>query len=101
MYTTPEIHVYVADKDEEEPEHLHTITQFDYHAHVSEVGTTAVRNHITDFFSVGTPISCLDDDVMNLLERVDRDLRPLEDLPTFIDTRFEEARKRGLRLWSV
>lgn len=96
------IHVFVADKDEYDtykatlnPDHYGTL-------HIAEPGMAAVRNYITRFFPVGTPIFNMDDDIRGFIEyaenspRHERRLRSLNDA---ITRGFAMARQSGFRLF--
>jgi hypothetical protein len=94
------IHIFVANEQEEQ-EYLQMLPPEACHIHVAEVGMAAVRNAITAHFPVGARLFCLDDDVKDLVELRKGKLEPIQDLAAFIEAGFEEAARRGVRLWGV
>ena len=96
------IHVFVANKAEQEI-YKATLDPATYgHMHVAEPGMAAVRNFITRFFPVGKHIFSMDDDIRGIVEwsaKGRRNEQPLRCLATAITTGFREAEKTGFRLF--
>ena len=94
------IHIFVANEAEEH-EYMQTLPPEDYHIHVAVLGVAAVRSFIIDFFPTGTHVFSIDDDIKDIVEISGDKLRPIEDLQGFVTHSFEEAMRRGVRLWGL
>jgi hypothetical protein len=96
------IHVFVANKEEYDT-YKTTLEPGTYGSlHIAEPGMAAVRNYITRFFPVGTPIFNMDDDIRGFLEYSEngtRNERRLRSLSAAITAGFAEARRSGFRLF--
>jgi cellulose synthase/poly-beta-1,6-N-acetylglucosamine synthase-like glycosyltransferase len=71
---------------------------------VGIVGMGAIRNFISDYYPVGTPIVNIDDDIKGFLEysaSAPRKERKLRNLINIITRGFEECKKAEARLWGV
>ena len=96
------IHVFVANKEEYDTYKATLDPAYYGHLHIAVPGMAAVRNYITRFFPIGTPIFNMDDDIRGFLEysatgkRNERRLRSLSDA---ITRGFAAARQHGFRLF--
>jgi len=90
------IHVFVANSDEY-ASYKSILKPGTYgHMHIAVPGMAAVRNYITAFFPINTPIFNMDDDIKGFLEwsaTANRNERPLRSLEAAIDRGFAEAMK--------
>ncbi len=69
---------------------------------VGEVGLTKQRIYISNFFQEGANILSMDDDIEEILERVDsKNKKPVEDLEKWIKERFELAEQEGCNIWGI
>jgi hypothetical protein len=98
------ITVFVADAEQEKL-YRETLKPGTYGKLVVGVpGMGAIRNFITKFYSVGTKIVNIDDDIKGFLEYDEtrpRKEKPLGSLLTMIHRGFQECQKAGARLWGV
>ena len=96
------IHVFVANKDEY-ANYKAILNPAHYgHLHIAKPGMAAVRNYITRYFPVGTPIFNMDDDIRGFIEYTEdspRHERRLRSLNEAITRGFADARRMGFRLF--
>ncbi len=98
------ITVFVADKEQEKL-YKETLTPGSYGKIVVGIkGMGAIRNFITEYYPIGTPIVNIDDDIKGFLEYDEskpRKEKPLRSLLAVIKQGFKECEKAGARLWGV
>ena len=98
------ITVFVADKEQEKI-YKDTLTPGTYGKIVVGIqGMGAIRNFITSYYSIGTKIVNIDDDIKGFLEYDEtkpRKERPLKSLISVIEKGFSECDKIGSKLWGV
>jgi hypothetical protein len=98
------ITVFVADKEQEEI-YRKTLNHGTYGKIVVGIkGMGAIRNFITKYYSIGTPIVNIDDDIKGFLEydsTKPRKEKPLRSLLAVIKQGFYECDKAKARLWGV
>jgi len=96
------IHVFVANKEEHDT-YTRTLDPNSYGQLIlARPGMAAVRNYITRYFPVGTPIFNMDDDIRGFIEYSEgakRNERPLRSLSDAITAGFAAAHKTGYRLF--
>lgn len=98
------ITVFVANKDEESVYKAYLDPKTYGKIVVAKKGLMHARNYISDYFPVGTPLVCMDDDIKGFLEYDEdspRKERPLRSLIGVIKHGFQECIKNGCRLWGV
>lgn len=67
-------------------------------------GLMNVRNFISDYYPIGTPLVCFDDDLKGFLEYTEttpRKERPLRSLLAIIKRGFEECKKSNASFWGL
>jgi cellulose synthase/poly-beta-1,6-N-acetylglucosamine synthase-like glycosyltransferase len=98
------ITVFVANK-EQETIYKETLTPGSYgKIVVGIVGMGAIRNFISDYYPIGTPIVNIDDDIKGFLEydsSSPRKEKALRSLQSVIKQGFYECEKVGAHLWGV
>jgi len=98
------ITVFVANKEQEKL-YKDTLKPGTYGKLVVGVkGMGAIRNYITEYYPIGTPIVNIDDDIKGFLEydaSKPRKEKPLRSLLAVIKTAFSECDKAGAHLWGV
>jgi len=98
------ITVFVANKEQEKLYH-DTLKPGTYGKLVVGVkGMGAIRNFITEYYPIGTPIVNIDDDIKGFLEydsSKPRKEKPLHSLLVVIKQGFHECEKAKARLWGV
>jgi hypothetical protein len=98
------IHVFVANKEEEEI-YKKTLVPGTYSKIIVGVkGNVPIRNFIFDYYPVGKPVVSMDDDIKGFIEfdeKVKRHEKPLGNLEAIIQRGFQECKKAGCRLWGV
>ena len=98
------ITVFVADKEQEKM-YRETLKPGTYgKIVVGIVGMGAIRNFISDYYAIGTPIVNIDDDIKGFLEYdadKPRKEKPLKSLLAVIKKGFTECEKAGACLWGV
>lgn len=98
------ITVFVADKEQEKI-YRETLKPGTYgKIVVGIVGMGAIRNFISNYYTIGTPIVNIDDDIKGFLEYdadKPRKEKPLKSLLAVIKKGFSECEKAGARLWGV
>lgn len=105
-YNVPKekIHVFVAN-EEEKKTYQATLDPDTYgKLIVAEPGMAAVRNFITGYFPVGTPIVNIDDDIKGFLQfapGAKRNEKPLADFEKMVQKGFALSKETGFRLWGI
>ena len=98
------IHVFVANKEEEE-NYKKVLEKGTYGKIIVGVkGIGPVRNFIYDYFPVGKPIVSMDDDIKGFLEydpKANRHEKKLTNLKQIIQRGFTECKAHHCRLWGV
>lgn len=98
------IHVFVANKEEEEV-YKKTLEKGTYGKIVVGVkGIGPVRNFIYDYFPIGKPIVSMDDDIKGFLEfdpKANRHEKELTNLKQIIQRGFTECKAHKCRLWGI
>lgn len=105
-YRIPADHitVFVADGDQKKL-YKETLVPGTYGSIVVGIkGLMEVRNFISDYYPIGTPLVCFDDDLKGFIEYTEETARhekPLRSLLGVIKRGFEECIKHGASLWGV
>lgn len=98
------IHIFVADKDEEES-YRKALPKDSYGKIIVAIkGIREVRNFITNYFPVGKKIVCMDDDIKEFIqydESTKRKEKHLTSLKRIIELGFSTCKKMNLRLWGI
>jgi hypothetical protein len=98
------IHIFVADKDEENA-YKDGLAKGTYGKIVVGIkGIKEIRNFITEYFPIGKKIICMDDDIKEFLEydeKAPRKEKQLISLKRVFEKGFTEAHKQGFRLWGI
>ena len=98
------ITVFVADKEQEKI-YKDTLNPGSYGKIVVGIrGMGAIRNYITEYYPIGTPIVNIDDDIKGFLqydESKPRKEKPLVSLLGVMKAGFNECKKAEARLWGV
>jgi hypothetical protein len=98
------IHVFVANKEEEEV-YKKTLEKGSYGKIIVGVkGIGPVRNFIYDYFPIGKPIVSMDDDIKGFLEydpKANRHEKKLTNLKQIIQRGFTECKAHNCRLWGI
>lgn len=98
------IYVFVANAEEKKL-YEQTLEKGTYgHLIVGVPGMAAIRNFITSYFPVGTPILNIDDDIKGFIQyspSARRHESPLRDFDGFVRQAFAEAKQLGFRLWGI
>lgn len=70
---------------------------------IGPYGLDNMRNHIRMHFPIGTQLVCLDDDISDLLQKVDDKLCPLtcSEFHAFIRDAFETLQENGLKFFGI
>lgn len=97
-----DIHIWVADSEEEEFYSAVVPRELYGEIRVSAPTLCASRNVIARSYPVGTNLVWVDDDLENLIVRLnDKETEPLADVDKFIEEAFSLTKSAGLNLWGV
>ena len=97
------VYIFLSDPDEREVyEKVISETRYNKNIIDGRKGAGGNRNFICDYFPVGTNILCLDDDVDDIIEAVDKKTSvSIKDFEELIQTGFQHTILAGFNLWGI